>query len=418
MRNTQPVINLTMHIVALVLLSSVPFVLGQEPNSLDRFWTKHIIDSSSRGADGVKLADFNGDGLTDIVTGWEEGGVTKMYRHPGYKRVKAPWPAVVVGRTPSVEDAVFVDLNHDGALDIVSCCEGRTRTLLVHWAPSALTERLDPARWTQVPLDAAEGKMPWMFAQPLQLDNRHGIDLVAAGKGADAQIGWFESPAGDPQDATGFRWHAMSGAGWIMSLITSDMDGDGDLDVLVSDRRGKLRGCRWLENPGPGPDLQKLWKSHFIGPANREVMFAKLADLDQDGHVDVVCAAKPRDVLWYRRLDATGKSWERRTIAYPQGTGTAKAVAIGDLDDDGRLDIVVSCEAAKPPLSGVMWMSNSQSTDERQWNAHDISGPAGIKYDRIELIDLDGDKDLDVLTCEERHQGKGLGVIWYENPLQ
>ena len=29
------------------------------------------------------------------------------------------------------------------------------------------------------------------------------------------------------------------------------------------------------------------------------------------------------------------------------------------------------------------------------------------------MIDLDGDNDLDVLTCEERHN---LGVIWYENP--
>ena len=31
----------------------------------------------------------------------------------------------------------------------------------------------------------------------------------------------------------------------------------------------------------------------------------------------------------------------------------------------------------------------------------------------MELIDLDGDGDLDVMTCEER---KNLGVIWYENP--
>jgi hypothetical protein len=33
----------------------------------------------------------------------------------------------------------------------------------------------------------------------------------------------------------------------------------------------------------------------------------------------------------------------------------------------------------------------------------------------MELVDLDGDGDLDVLTCEER---AGLGVIWYENPAR
>ena len=38
--------------------------------------------------------------------------------------------------------------------------------------------------------------------------------------------------------------------------------------------------------------------------------------------------------------------------------------------------------------------------------------------DRIELLDLDGDGDLDVLTCEERQNKNGLGVIWYENPAR
>ncbi len=46
---------------------------------------------------------------------------------------------------------------------------------------------------------------------------------------------------------------------------------------------------------------------------------------------------------------------------------------------------------------------------------HPISGPQGIKFDLVKLLDLDGDGDLDVLTCEERDN---LGVIWYENPLR
>jgi hypothetical protein len=49
------------------------------------------------------------------------------------------------------------------------------------------------------------------------------------------------------------------------------------------------------------------------------------------------------------------------------------------------------------------------------WQDHEISGPRGIKFDRLELIDLDSDGDLDVLTCEERHN---LGVFWYENPTR
>ena len=37
-------------------------------------WPMHIIDNTSRGADGVRLLDINNDKRLDIATGWEEGG--------------------------------------------------------------------------------------------------------------------------------------------------------------------------------------------------------------------------------------------------------------------------------------------------------------------------------------------------------
>jgi len=44
----------------------------------DTPWARWVVDDSSKGADGVRLGDVNGDGLCDIVTGWEEGGVTRV----------------------------------------------------------------------------------------------------------------------------------------------------------------------------------------------------------------------------------------------------------------------------------------------------------------------------------------------------
>jgi hypothetical protein len=44
-----------------------------------------------------------------------------------------------------------------------------------------------------------------------------------------------------------------------------------------------------------------------------------------------------------------------------------------------------------------------------------LGGPAGTKFDLIQTLDLDGDGDLDVITCEEK---ENLGLIWYENPLR
>ena len=37
-------------------------------------WVRHTIDNTGKGSDGTKLADVNGDGRIDLVTGWEEGG--------------------------------------------------------------------------------------------------------------------------------------------------------------------------------------------------------------------------------------------------------------------------------------------------------------------------------------------------------
>ena len=70
-------------------------------------WQRHTIDNSSKGADGVRLLDVNGDGLLDVATGWEEGGVVRAYLNPGPGKSKAEWPAVTVGKVKSAEDAVF-----------------------------------------------------------------------------------------------------------------------------------------------------------------------------------------------------------------------------------------------------------------------------------------------------------------------
>jgi hypothetical protein len=373
-------------------------------------WLRHSVDDSSKGADGVRLADVNGDGLMDIATGWEEGGTTKVYLHPGVGKVKEYWPSVVVGKTTSVEDAVFADLDGDGAMDVVSCCEGREKSVYLHWAPPEPENYLNSNCWKQEPLASSENKMMWMFAAPLQIDGKNGLDLVVGGKGNGATIGWFEAPA-NPRVSKDWKWHPLQEVGWIMSIVAEDMDADGDADILLTDRKGLHRSCRWLENPGPGPAQEQPWRSHPVGGADREVMFLALADFDGDGLKDVLTCAKEAEVLVFQRLDKTGKAWKETIIPYPENTGSAKAVATGDLDLDGSVDLVTDCEHADPPKSGMVWMSGKDS----QW--HELSGPDGIKFDRIELIDLDGDGDLDALTCEERHDKKGLGVIWYENPI-
>ena len=397
----------------IIIVAAVAAVIeaASGPPTAGEPWAMHIIDNSSRGADGVRLADVNGDGRPDIATGWEEGGRIAICLNPGPAESRKPWPAVTVGRVGNPEDAVLVDLDGDGAMDVVSACEGSTRTLYVHWAPREPARYADPSAWKTEPIPFSRGLQMWMYCLPLQIDGVRGVDLVAGGKNG-ARLGWIESPR-NPRDLAAWTWHPLCDVGWVMSIASADMDGDGDADLVVTDRKGPASGCFWLENPGPGPAQALPWARHDIGGQGREVMFLVLADLDRDGLQDVLVATKPRTILWLRRLSPDGRKWETRTIQFPESAGTAKGLAVGDIDGDGRPDIVVSCEGAAGARPGVLWLSCRNAPTDAEWDAHDISGPPGTKYDLLELLDMDGDGDLDVLACEE---AENLGVFWYENP--
>ena len=170
----------------------------------------------------------------------------------------------------------------------------------------------------------------------------------------------------------------------------------------------------WLENPGSLAAAKgNAWPLHRIGDGDREVMFLTVADLDQSGEPEIVCAVRGRGITVYLRPENSSGRWRVHEIAMPEGCGSGKGVAVGDIDQDGRQDIVFSCEHATDSRSGVRWLSYRESIFDPSWHDHEISGPAGVKFDRLELLDLDEDGDLDVVTCEERDN---LGVIWYENP--
>jgi hypothetical protein len=174
-------------------------------------------------------------------------------------------------------------------------------------------------------------------------------------------------------------------------------------------------GAYWLENPGADAATIQPWREHAIGGQGTEAMFLQLSDLDQDGLEDVLLAAKPQEILWFRRKNPSGQSWQSHSIPLPTNTGTAKAVNVADLDRDGKQDLLFSCENARAPWHGLMWLTSDDQPQAGKWTPHELSGADGVKHDLIAALDLDDDGDLDVITTEEV---KNLGVIWYENPYQ
>lgn len=365
-------------------------------------WPRHVIDNTSRGADGVRLADVNGDGCQDIATGWEEGGVVRVYLNPGPAGAKMPWPAVEVGRVRSPEDAVFADVDGDGAVDVVSACEGKERTIYVHWAPRDPSKYLDGSQWKTEAIPASVARTQWMFIAPAVSPGSRVPELFAGAKNEGACIGVFR-PADAARDLAAWSWERLQAAGWVMSLVWADMDSDGAPDLLFSDRKGANRGCHWLRNPGGSGE----WALLTAGLHEHEVMFLATGDVDDDGMRDIVVATRGGPIMRLEQNPSGG--WDETAIPMPENTGTGKGVGLGDLDGDGLADIVFTCENAKDKR-GVMGL---RQREDGTWSPRDIGGLDGVKFDRVELLDLDADGDLDVLTCEET---AGLGVIWYENP--
>ena len=141
-------------------------------------------------------------------------------------------------------------------------------------------------------------------------------------------------------------------------------------------------------------------------------MFLDIARYDDDSRLDIIAAIKPQTIRVYCQPEEPAAAWEKTIdIAHLPGDqfGTVKAVRIIDpivRRDGAAPPLIVTCENAHGEKAGVFIGGRGVF-----WQS--ISGPEGIKFDRIELLDLDGDGDLDVITCEET---AGLGVVWYENP--
>jgi hypothetical protein len=392
-------------------------IFGCVGSALAEPWQRHTIDGTSRGADGVRLGDVNGDRLPDVTTGWEQGGLIRVYVNPGASQAKAPWPAVTVGQASSPEDAVFADVDGDGVLDVVSSCEGKERTMFVHWAPHDRELLLDPAAWRTEALPPTQKQQQWMYAVPLRVAGQRGMDLIVGAQGAGAGGSWLQAPA-DARDLSGWKLRPLYQAGWIMSLVGHDVDGDGDGDVVVSDRKGPRRGVLWLENPGADEPIGAAapWREHRLGATGQEAMFLDLADVDGDQRADIICATRNGHIVFLRRIADTPDAWEERLIENPGGVPGGKSVRAADIDGDGRMDLVHTAElGGSRERPGVVWMSYRQSPSDPVWDVHNISGPEGNKFDLTQVLDLDGDGDLDVLACEERDN---LGVFWYENPTK
>lgn len=174
-----------------------------------------------------------------------------------------------------------------------------------------------------------------------------------------------------------------------------DFNGDGWMDVLKIGFPGQ--DATWFQNPqGMAGD----WAAHkvFDGVDDESPSFT---DIDGDGRPDLVCAHLGK--LGWASWDAADPAapWTFHPItpdlgfqAFSHGLGT------GDLDGDGRVDILVTGGAFLQPGS------IAGDPDYKEW-----LGPFGVGGGQMFASDVDGDGDADVLATWQAH---GYGWSWFE----
>lgn len=390
-------------LIALYLFSITPIQAAD--------WMRHTIETANpesglRGADGVRIMDINGDDRSDIVTGWEEGNAIRVYLHPGKASCKSPWPAVTVGKVANAEDAVFADLDGDGSFDVISSSEGKTREHWVHWGPANREALLQSEAWKSEVIPQTAKKERWMFCLPVDVNGDGATDLIVGSKDASASISWLQNPGHTrARELSSWQLHRIVDAGWIMSLRL--LEDEAGRSLIYSDRKGDRSGIYQL----PLLDLPPYFEPpNLIGASGEEVMFLDIANVDDNDRADVIAAIRPDKITIHYQPSAKSppeEPWEHDTLLpVPADYGTVKAVALADIEGDEIPEFVITCERADGKKCGVLF-----GTVFSEY--FPVTNSEGVKFDRIEMIDIDEDGDLDIVTCEER---TGLGVIWHENP--
>jgi len=192
----------------------------------------------------------------------------------------------------------------------------------------------------------------------------------------------------------------------------ADLDGDGDMDVVLHNVRTESEftafgGATLWINQGDGQFVvRRLDDQWGVGQGGGWASAA--GDVDLDGDVDLVVFDGCRLRLLLNQGGQSGEFGGVRTLNYLGGDGQYGSVALGDLNDDGRVDgVIAGCcgrqftlapEGGLPNISWV-WINALDASGYLTPHTSVISALDSLAMRAIALGDLDGDGDLDLFAA-------------------
>ncbi len=216
----------------------------------------------------------------------------------------------------------------------------------------------------------------------------------------------------------------------ISSARFSDVDLDGDLDVVALRPASKTFDLTWQANPliPFGEDAIDLWGSdglHPIGESDAGFDFVEIGDLDGDGFNDVLALGQSDRLLrWFRRpLDPVKQDfpWEVFNIVQ-YSTLVPTAMEIADVNVDGQLDIVAAAGGH------IRWFTPLNDSPFESWSEQfvvsdsmlgDSSATVGsspfFPINSVHAVDIDDDGRLDIVATFDREGTDNDLIVWFRN---
>ncbi|MBK8975212.1 MAG: VCBS repeat-containing protein [Planctomycetes bacterium] len=343
---------------------------------------RHLPNSSRASAINahdtfaIAAGDVDRDGDVDLLLA--RSGQDRLYEGDGH----GGFVDATSVRLPADADAgravALVDVDLDGDLDAVVAIDGQNRLLI-----NDGTGTFADATATRLPIDA--DRTAGLAVG--DVDGDGDPDLVLGNRGTQPTRLYLNDGNGVFVDVTATCLPADSDDTWDLRL--GDVDGDGDLDLVIGNYRDQNR---LYANDGAGhfTDVTAarlpadLDRTHSIG----------LADVDGDGDLDLAVGNSGADRLYLN--DGSGTFSDQSQRLPVQSDDTA-AMAFGDVDGDGDQDLVLGENYPFQMARGYprLCLNDGQGTF-----TFAPEGRLPKSYDycyALVLCDVDWDGDLDLV---------------------
>ena len=355
---------------------------------------------------GVVTGDFDGDGDQDVmIAEWSTvEGQDRLLRNDGRGR----FTDVTATHMPQISersrDLAIGDIDDDGDLDAVVVVQtsGQSIKVLVNDGQGSFTELVQAATFTTEIAAIALG----------DVDGDGDLDAVLAG--SDLLL---------RNDGTGQFAHEFgqvpSTAATSSDVVLGDFDGDGDLDMARTNHDDpglfypyvSIAGTTELFlNDGAGSFTDVTSTNMAFHSAFFEAIVA--GDFDRDGDLDMAIAGKNFSLIYgfsdptaVRLLINDGSGSFAQT---PLSTANTNHLALGDIDEDGDLDIVTGAyDGPSGRVGSTVLRNDGGGTFTDISSSH---APPAVTTYACTLADVDGDADLDWIELGYDHYAIHVNV--------